>query len=549
MEAQLIKNHIEVSGCFREKDQIKGITGRKWDPRKKAWKIPVTTEAINAIQNLAWPDKLDPKIEQEYNRLQAIQANTQEMKSAAKIKPIEPMPIKIKPYQHQIKGYNLGLINPSFALLAEMGTGKSLTAVAIASRRYQRGEVRRLLVVAPTSVCPVWPEEFEAATIQYAVQVLQGPTKKRLEKLKNFSSQGLQVAVINYEATWRMVDELKEWEPDMIIADESQRIKNHAAQQSKAMHKLGKVAKYKLILTGTPVQKAPLDFFSQYKFLNPSIFGGSYYAFRNRYAVMGGYGGHEVVSYQHLDELTKKAHSIAYRVTKKEALDLPPQLPPEYRYCTLEPKARKLYDDIRKNSYAELKNGEITATNVLTRLLRLQQATGGFIDTDDGSLKQISEAKLTVLRETVEDLIVAGKKVVIFARFRPEIAAIQKMLEGMKVRYSWIAGDVPTKDRGKKVKEFQEDAGCMAFVAQIQTAGLGITLHAADTAVFYSVDFNYANYEQARARIHRIGQIHPCTYIHILAEDTIDRHVLDVLEKKENMARKIVDDWEEFFKK
>ena len=123
------------------------------------------------------------------------------------------------------------------------------------------------------------------------------------------------------------------------------------------------------------------------------------------------------------------------------------------------------------------------------------------------------------------------------------------MLEGMKVRYSWIAGDVPTKDRGKKVKEFQEDAGCMAFVAQIQTAGLGITLHAADTAVFYSVDFNYANYEQARARIHRIGQIHPCTYIHILAEDTIDRHVLDVLEKKENMARKLVDDWEEFFKK
>ena len=315
------------------------------------------------------------------------------------------------------------------------------------------------------------------------------------------------------------------------------------------MHKLGKVAKYKLILTGTPIQKAPLDFFSQYKFLDPSIFGGSYYAFRNRYAVMGGYGGHEVVSYQHLDELTKKAHSIAYRVTKKEALDLPPQLPPEYRYCTLEPKARKIYDDIRKNSYAELKSGEITATNVLTRLLRLQQATGGFIDTDDGDLKQISEAKLTVLRETTEDLITAGKKVVIFARFRPEIAAIQKMLEDMKTRYSWIAGDVPIKDRGEKVKEFQEDAGCMAFVAQIQTAGLGITLHAADTAVFYSVDFNYANYEQARARIHRIGQTHPCTYIHILAENTIDRHVLDVLEKKENMARKLVDDWEEFFKK
>jgi len=431
----------------------------------------------------------------------------------------------------------------------EMGTGKSLTAIAIAGRRYLDGEMKKLLVVCPTSIMFVWQDEFEKfADFPYSMLVLDGPVKRRIEKLQNFCGQGLQVAAINYEATWRMEDELRKWAPDMIIADESQRIKTPSAQQSKCMHRLGKIAKYKMILTGTPVTQGPLDFFSQYKFLDPGIFGNSYYAFRARYAVMGGYEGKQVVSYQNLPELIEKAHSIAFRVTKAEALDLPDQID-TIRYCELEPKAQRMYEQMRKECVAELEGEKVvTAANVLAKLLRLQQITGGFLGDGKGRIEKVSGAKLSVLKEILEDVVAdGGKKLVIFARFRPEIAAIEKLLQGLKIRYECIHGDIDMGARGEKVKAFQTDPDTKVFVAQLQTAGLGITLTAADTAVFYSLDFSFANYDQARARLHRIGQKNNVTNIHLIMKGTVDTKVMGALKKKKNVADVVVDGWRKLF--
>jgi len=549
MKAVLNDNIIEIHDCFMVKEAIKQIPGRRWNPKKKVWTVPMNIETVDMLRYI--PGKIDPHIFDRYNQLKKIQKETNREKFTEYVEPIEPMPLKknIIPFQHQIKAYNMALMNNSFAFLMEMGTGKSLTSVAVAARRWQRGEIHKLLVVAPTSVCPVWPREFEAAIIPYEIQVLEGTRQQRIKKLNSFSDDsGLKVAVINYEATWRIFEELQAWRPGMIICDESQRIKTHNAKQSKAMHKLGKLAKYKLILTGTPVQNQPLDFFSQYKFLDETIFGTSYYAFRNRYAIMGGYGGHQIIGYNNLNELIKKAHSIAFRVTKDEALDLPEQID-QFRYCELESKTKTLYRQIRDESYAELNSEqEITVRNVLTRLLRLQQITGGFINTDDGKQEKISKAKLNILKELVQDIVESGKKVVIFARFVAEIQAILEMLEEMGINYSYIFGEVPIPERGDRVKVFQEDPNCKVFVAQIQTAGLGITLTAADTAIFYSVDFNYANYSQARARIHRIGQRNNCTYIHLVCKDTVDEHVLQVLQRKEDIAKMVVDNWRDYFK-
>ena len=135
------------------------------------------------------------------------------------------------------------------------------------------------------------------------------------------------MAVINYESTWRegVFEALLDWDADMVIADESQRIKSHDAQQSRAMHQLGDKARYKLILSGTPVQNDAIDLYSQYRFLDPSVFGTNYYQFRNRYAIMGGFERRQIIGYRDMDELIRKEHSIAYRVTKEEALDLPEQ--------------------------------------------------------------------------------------------------------------------------------------------------------------------------------------------------------------------------------
>jgi len=463
------------------------------------------------------------------------------------------MPLKagVKPFDHQVKAYNMALRNPAFAFLMDMGTGKSLAAVAVAGRRFLDGQVKRLLIVAPSSVVSVWPNEFQSyAAFRYEIKVLEGTRIKRIASLNEFKNtyfpEALQIAVINYESTWRIEDELLTFQPDMVICDESQRIKTHNAAQSKALHKLGDNAKYKLILTGTPVQNSPLDTFSQWRFLDKNIFGMSYFAFKAHYAVMGGYGNHKVMGYIHKDELIIKAHSIAYRVTKEEALDLPEQID-EKRYCKLEPKAQRVYENIRRENFAELSKGEISTTNVLTRLLRLSQITGGFVADDDGNVDNISKAKLEALSEIIDDVMSAGKKIVIFARFVEEMKAIRVLLEGKDLDYSFIAGEVKISDRGQEVETFQNDPDCKVFLAQIQTAGLGITLTAADTAVFYSLDFNYANYSQARARIHRIGQKFNCTYIHLLVKNSVDEKIMSALAAKKNIAAEIVDNWKFYF--
>jgi SNF2 family DNA or RNA helicase len=463
------------------------------------------------------------------------------------------MPVKVKPFEHQKKAFAIGTTIPYAGLLMEQGCGKSLTSVAIAGHRFLHDGLKRVLVVAPTSVVPVWPREFnDYADFPFEVRALTGSSKEKSSQLLSWklNPDVLQVAVVNYESTWRMEEALTKWLKEavsMVIADESQRIKTPGATQSKCMHRLGKLARFRLILTGTPVTQSPLDFYSQYKFLDESIFGTSFVQFRNRYAIMGGFENRQVVSYKNMDELVQKAHSIAYRVSKAEALDLPDEIT-QPLYVELSKETRNLYNQLKKEAIADLEaGGTITANIVLTKLLRLSQIAGGFVTDEDGQTHKVGDEKLKVFEETLEDLLDAGKKVVVFARFIPEIEAILQVLDKLNVKYGYITGAVSQTERGEVVKRFQTDPNCKVFVAQIQTAGLGITLTAADTAIFYSMDFSLANHEQAKARIHRIGQKNNVTYIYLLAKDTVDEKIFAALKSKKNVADAVVDDWQDFF--
>lgn len=449
-------------------------------------------------------------------------------------------------------------VNKGFGLLFEMGCGKTLTAIAIAGAGYQMGKVERLLIVAPTSVVAVWPKELqEYAKFKYTCKTLLGEKKQRLKQIDDlikFPFKALKVAVINYESTWRpeILEKLKEFDADMVIADESQRIKTYDAAQSKAMHELGDQARYKLILSGTPVQTAAIDIWSQYRFLDKSVFGDNFFKFRGRYAIMGGYGNKKIVGYKDLEGLIKKEHSIAFRVTKDEALDLPEQTF-ETRKIQFSQKEKNLYERIKKDSYAELDGGgHITATTVLTRLLRLQQLAGGFLVQDDAQKPQlVSRAKLDALADIIEDYVIgSGKKLVIFARFIAEVKAIMELAGKVlpkELKQVAIYGDIKKEDRGGIVKQFQEDPKTVLFIGQIDTAGTGITLTAADTCVYYSKNFNYATYSQSLSRIHRIGQRNCCTYIDLEIEGTIDELISKALSRKEDMAKTVVDNWRDFF--
>ncbi|MEG1322802.1 MAG: DEAD/DEAH box helicase [Ruthenibacterium sp.] len=462
------------------------------------------------------------------------------------------LPIRAKPYRHQVDAYHFvcnlfGIahdtpISRGAALLMEMGTGKTITSIAIAGALYHAEKACKMLIVAPLSILGVWEEEFaKFANFTYAITILTGTLAQKREQLFGSHAQGLQVVVVNYESAWRMEDALLRWDADFIVADEGHKIKTHNISASKAMHRLGAKARYRLLLTGTIITNKAIDVFSPYKFLNPAIFGSSFYAFRNRYFDMVGYGNHTPVLKKHMEtDLTDRLHSIAYRATKAECLDLPDTVE-IVRHVALEASAQKIYRSLVKDSYAELDKGDITVTNILTRLLRLSQLTGGFIGSDAcRTAQQISCAKLNALSDILDSSLADGQKTVVVARFVPEIDAICKMLTARNLRYSLIKGGV--KDRAAQVEQFQQDADVSVFVGQIATAGLGITLTAAKTMVFYSLDYSMSNFEQTKARIHRVGQKQDCTYLYLIAQNTVDEKVLNALRQKANLAKMLVDE-------
>lgn len=561
MKIALIRGVVTIAELSNlDFQRLKNISGLRWNRTTRCMVGPVS---LNLLDGLARYYKLPADMETKRQRLGKTRREIDAERLAEDPAPLLPYPVKANLYKHQIRGANMALRafgaldaktpGGGFGELFEMGCGKTLTTIAVAGALYNLGKIDRVLVVAPTSVCSVWPHDLnQFATFPWEARVLLGDKKKRLKalnELENWPFKALRIAVINYESTHRegIFEALAAYKPDLIVCDESQRIKNPSAAQSKALHKLGDAAPFRMILSGTPVQNNAVDLYSQYRFLDPAVYGANFYAFKNRYCIMGGYGQHQIVGYRNMDELVEKEHSVAYRVTKEECLDLPQQTFIN-RYVQFTDAEQAIYEQLRKSSFLELETGEnVTATTILTMYLRLMQLTGGFLTADESTRpNQVNTAKLDALADIVDDYVVdAGKKLVIFARFRAEIAAIENLLRLRKIQYGSIYGDVPMEERGKIVDDFQTNPDTKVFVAQIQTAGLGITLHAASTAVFYSYDYNYANYAQALARIHRIGQRLPVTYIHLVVDGSIDEKILAALENKEDMAKTVVDSWRE----
>lgn len=551
IRVELCERGLLIRSDYNKNKLMRHMAGT-FDKSSGGWVLPARLDVLGKL------DQLGVEATAEVSQLrQQLEIQQQELNNA-KLDghtTAQDMPIKTKPFQHQEVAYQVATTLPAAALLMEQGTGKTLTAIAVAGHRFLHHGVRYLLVVCPASVVPVWPREFaEHANYRHrVVPLIADSAVKKIQLVAGTMAEAqpdeLTVIVVNFESAWRIESVLERVvrKDAMIVVDESQRIKTPGTEQSKCLHRLGKHAKYRMILSGTPITQNPLDLYSQYKFLEPSMFGASFTVFRNRYAVMGGFEGRQVVEYQRLDELMARAHSIAYRITKAEALDLPSEMV-QIRPVILPAKVQKMYRELKQHSITELEkeseNGKIVAANVLTKLLRLQQMAGGWVNTDENGLVQVHQEKLDALKCEIETILEdESRKVVIFARFLPEINAITTMLSKMKLDHRWITGAVGQAERGEAVDDFQKDADVRVFTAQIATAGLGITLTAADTAIFFSMDFSLANHEQAKARVHRIGQKMPVTYMYLLASGTVDEKIFDALKSKKSVADMVVDDW------
>jgi SNF2 family DNA or RNA helicase len=432
---------------------------------------------------------------------------------------------------------------PDGVMLAlEMGCGKSKIAVDLIVNH----DLRKVLIICPLSVVGVWPREFRThAGVDYNVIPLnEGSVEKRTKiaqacvELARRKNEPIAL-VINYEsaasgafAKWSLA---QDW--DLVLLDESHRIKAPGGKRSMHFAHLGKRAKRRLCLTGTPLPHSPMDIYAQFRFLDASVFGTSFVQFRNRYANMGGYGGHQVISYKNIPELHRKMYSRSFRVTK-DVLDLPPYHHTD-RTFSLGSEASRFYKTLEDKMYAELDDGEITVSNALVRLLRLQQVTSGYIMDDAGNTRHVDSAKIDMLADVLED-IDPSEPVVIFARFKEDLERIKKLVEkrekkdGKMCRYGEVSGDRKDLDEGR----FPENVDVLGV--QIQSGGVGIDLTRAHFAIYYSLGFSLGDFEQSLSRVHRPGQTEPTTFIHLLARGTVDEKVYKALRKRKQVVEYVL---------
>ena len=463
---------------------------------------------------------------------------------------------KTKPYAHQLTALEMSWKKEVFALFMEMGTGKSKVLLDNISMLYDKGKINGALIVAPKGVYKNWLES-EIPThlvnhIQKKAVLWQALiNKKQQAKLDTLFKPevDLHILIMNVEAfsTKKGLDFAAKFlscHSALVAIDESTTIKNPGAQRTKNILRLSKLSKYRRILTGSPVTKSPLDLYTQCFFLDPWLLDhDSYYTFRTRYALMktANFNGRSVqlvVGYKNLAELSEKLKNFSYRVLKDDCLDLPPKTFMK-RIIQLSPEQKRLYEQMKSMALAELNGKMLTTFNAVTQIMRLQQITCGHFKADDDSIQEIKNNRITELMSVLEE--VEGKAV-IWAHWRHDIATIVREIEkeypGSVMTYY---GDTTTDDRQKAIREMQDPESKIRFlVGTPQTGGYGITLTGASTMIYYSNGYDLEKRQQSEARIDRIGQKKPMTYIDILAEDTVDEKIVKALRKKVNIATEVM---------
>tara|TARA_Y100001963_G_scaffold88111_1_gene121757 strand:- start:121 stop:1551 length:1431 start_codon:yes stop_codon:yes gene_type:complete len=463
---------------------------------------------------------------------------------------------KTKPYKHQLVALDKSWQREVFAYFMEMGTGKSKVLIDNISMLYDRGKINGALIIAPKGVYKNWydteipthlPDHVENKVILWQANI----TKEQSRKLGTLfkSSEDLNILIMNVESfsTSKGVDFAAKFlscHNALVAVDESTTIKNPSAKRTKNILRLSKLCKYRRILTGSPVTKSPLDLYTQCFFLDPFLLDhNSYYSFRTRYALMrnANFGGRSVqivIGYHNLGELSEKLKPFSYRVLKDDCLDLPKKTFMK-RIIQLTPEQKKVYEQMKKTALAELNGKVVTTMNVITQLMRMQQITCGHFKSDDGTTQKIKNNRIDELLNVIEEI---EGKAIIWAHWRQDIDTIVKEINtkypGSVVTYY---GDTSMEDRQKAIKQIQNPESKVRFlVGTPQTAGYGLTLTGASTMIYYSNGYDLEKRQQSEARIDRIGQKKPMTYIDIIAEGTVDEKIVKSLRKKVNIATEIM---------
>ena len=466
---------------------------------------------------------------------------------------------KTEPYAHQRKALELGYDKSFFAYFMDMGTGKSKVLLDNIGILYARGEISCACIIAPKSVYLNWfyNELEKHLSADIALDVLcWNPSKSAQQEglrlnFMNPQQDKLKLLFMNVEAlsTKRGADFLHsvaKLYPDMLLAvDESTTIKSRTAARTKALTRIAKGVKYKRILTGSPITQSPLDLFSQCEFLAKGCLQqASYWGFLNRYAkvqrrTLGAHSFQQVTGYQNLDELNSIIQPFSYRVRKEECLDLPDKVYMR-REVDFTPEQKVAYNTMKKAAMTFLAEGQVTASTVLSQMLRMQQICSGYVKTDEGVLVELPTNKIKALMSAIEE---TDGKMIIWCNFTHDLKRVAAELEkayGVD-SYRLFYGDTPTEERSAIVAQFQEpESPLRFFVGQPRSGGYGLTLTEAKTVIYYSNGFDLEVRLQSEHRAHRIGQTNKVTYIDIVVNQSVDDKILWALRRKLNLATEVM---------
>jgi len=447
-------------------------------------------------------------------------------------------------WEHQQAAVDFASSREGTMLSMAMGTGKSRCAIELLD--HEAWGCKVALIVAPLAVCPAWIKQFENyAKRPWRVLMLnKGTTAKRAKLLKQqvdlCRMTGVPLAVVvNYEALTRsikMYETARSINWCALICDECHKVKGSdgKGQTMTRMYRIAAKIPRRLGLTGTPMPHSPLDVWGQFRVLMPEVFGERYWPFKIRYAQLQNMGAFKkVVGFNRLDELSEIVAKNSYECSSS-VLDLLPARH-EMIEVELDKETYALYAALQLDFVAEVEGGVITASNALTKLLRLQQITGGVgaAETLEGDIvpTRVGNEKLEALHAILDG---TDEPVVVFTRFTADIDGVREICEKSGWSFCELSG------KRNQLAEWQEGKGRVLGV-QIQAGGVGVDLTRARYCVYYSVNWSLGDYEQSLARVHRPGQTRNVVYYHLIAKDTVDGQVYTALRHKKDIVETVIE--------
>jgi SNF2 family DNA or RNA helicase len=503
------------------------LPNRRFSNKLGAWLVPALAGNVRELRSVLdkFKDvtKVSPAARDEIMRDRTVQTPTERFPAAH--------PFLTQPFEHQLKALDRIWPREGGALFMEQGTGKSKVAVDWVVALMLAGKVNAVVIICPVSVKRSWVEQFQIHCPMQAVIRLQGHPKVIVSG-ETIGPAPLQVLICGTESLsvglkkGRAFDEVHRFALEnraVMVVDESHLIKSHDATRSKNVHYLSKLSKHRLILTGTPIAQGLMDLFSQFEFLDPDILGvGDFYSFRNRYAVMGGYENKQIVAYQNTDELMQLVAPHSYECRKKDVLDLPEKLY-QKRFVKLTATQEEAYKRMKRDKMAgvDLKSGylEVVVQNILTVYQHLQTIASGFMYVKDDA-----------------DELPKDSQVIIWARYRFELDQISKTLEAKGLgKCALRTGGMSEEEKAVELGRFRSGE-CRFFVSSQAAGGTGLTLNEASTTIYFSNTFSLIDRVQSEDRNHRIGQKNSVLYVDILAEGTVDEHILQAIADKKDLA-------------